>query len=273
MATSILDRLPEELLRHILDFAMVRDSPFQIDYVPPELNKNNFFGPMQIQNWYFPPLILESSSGAHDQLSKPTTGGCPHYRSRQEDHVVDWIAINSTCRLIRRVGRAAFFGSKMIAMRGALPVELSQPGRIKRGFARILSQRPGYDPREDLVLVRDLVLIDAKEQAPMWLMALPELLSSYFPALRRCTLLFGHKSADGPEWVTAAVAVAGPAKKRLREYLVAIGLPGSLDLEETMGTGTSWAANERTLIKYIYPILKIKSEALQRREEGQFREI
>ncbi|KAI0386461.1 hypothetical protein F5Y04DRAFT_244114 [Hypomontagnella monticulosa] len=269
MATSILECLPEELLCHILDFAMARDSPFQIDYVPPEPAKQDIFGPVTVENWYYPPLQLESSSGAVDKLSKPTTAGCPHYRSRQEDHVADWIVINSTCRLIRRIGRAAFFGTKRIAMRGALPAELLQPGRVKRGFARILSQRPGYDPREDLVLVRDLVLVDAKEQAPTWFVALPELINSYFPALKRCTLLFGHRSADGPEWVTAAVAVAGPAKRMLNRLLVAIGLPENLDLDEAIGTGSTWTENEKALIKYIYPILRMKGEALQRKEEEQ----
>ena len=269
MTTSILDRLPEELLQQVLEHAMTRNSPFQIDFRPQEPNENDHIGNMPIENWHWPPLLLESSTGITDPLSVPTTAGCPHRRSQQQAHVADWVAVNSTCRLIRRLGRTAFFNAKRIAMRSTLPADLMQPGRVKRGFARILSATPDYDPRIDLALIRDLVIIDSKEGSPMWWTGLPRLLDSSFPALQRCTLLFGHRSADGPEWVTAAVAVAGPVRQIMRELLLGIGMSNRLVLEETIGTGTSWNENKMFLEKYVYPIMRWKVKALERRLENE----
>ncbi|XXH02554.1 hypothetical protein Hte_008931 [Hypoxylon texense] len=268
MTMSILHRLPEELLRQILEDAMTRDSPFQIDFTPQEPNENNHIGSMPIGNFYWPPLLLKSSAGITDPLSVPTTAGCPHRRSQQHTHVTDWIAVNSTCRLIRRLGRAAFFNVKRIAMRSTLPADLMQPGRVKRGFARILSATPNYDPQIDLALIRDLVLVDSREGSPMWWVGLPTLLGS-FPVLRRCTLLFGHRSSDGPEWVTAAVAVASPARQTVRELLLGIGVSDRLVLEETVGTGTTWDENRATLEKYVYPIVRLKIVALKMRLEDE----
>ena len=70
-------------------------------------------------------------------------------------------------------------------------------------------------------------------------MGLSRLLNPPFPVLQRCTRLFGHRSADGPEWVTAAVAVAGLARQVMRKPLLGIGTSNRLVLEDAIGTGTS----------------------------------
>ncbi|RYC65717.1 hypothetical protein CHU98_g522 [Xylaria longipes] len=262
MTRSPIERLPEELLSQILELAMLRDSPFQIDWEPPEPTENDYLGGVRVEIWHWPPLILRSSTGTTDPLSTPTSAGCPHRRSRQVDHVTDWIMTSSTCRIFHRVGRPAFFTAKMIAPRSTLLSRLQQTGGVKRGFARIL-----LDPacRKLLTLVRHVVIVDAKEQQPLWMLNLPTLLASHFPALARCTLVFGHGITDGPEWVTAAVAVSGPARETLADLLRGIGLSERLALEETMGTGSKWARNEAYLSRFIYPFLRRKAEFLRKK--------
>lgn len=44
---------------------------------------------------------------------------------------------------------------------------LMQPGRVKCGLAYILSATPDYDPRLDLGLIHDLVIVDSKKGSPM----------------------------------------------------------------------------------------------------------
>ncbi|KAI0968551.1 hypothetical protein F4678DRAFT_442110 [Xylaria arbuscula] len=274
MTRSFVERLPEELLSIILEFAMLRDSPFQIDWEPEELNEYNQVGGRPVHTWYRPRPILTSPTGATDPLSVLTTPGnpCPHLRSQQTDHVVDWVAISSTCRIFHRLGRPAFFTTKVIAMRTTLlpRLEDSKDG-VKRGFACILRE-PAC--RKLLTLVRHVVLINAREQRPMWMLELPTFLTSNFPMLARCTLVFGHAETDSAEWVTAALAVSVPARKTLLDLLRAVGLSKHLELEETLGTGSTWDYNAILLSRYIYPILRIKAEAFRNKsiqaDSGEF---
>jgi hypothetical protein len=85
--------------------------------------------------------------------------------------------------------------------------------------------------RADLALMQHLVLVDAREQAPTRMAALRGLLTDSFQALRSCMLLFGHRQSAGTEWVTATVAVGGPAREPLKEMMVIIGLPKGMVLE------------------------------------------
>ncbi|KAI1288158.1 hypothetical protein F5Y03DRAFT_401830 [Xylaria venustula] len=264
MTRSLLENLPEELLSIILELAMLRNSPFQIDWEPEELTEYNQVGGRHVHTWYQPRPMLKSPTGATDPLSVPTTpqSPCPHRRSQQTDHVADWVAISSTCRIFHRLGRPAFFTAKVIAMRTTLlpRLEDSKDG-VKRGFARIFR---ALTCRKLLTRIRHVVLIDAREQQPMWMLGLPRFLASNFPMLARCTLIFGHPATDSAEWVTAALAVSVPARKTLLELLHGIGLSENLELEETLGTGSTWDYNAILLSRYIYPILRMKSKAFRK---------
>ncbi|KAI1178006.1 hypothetical protein F4777DRAFT_540181 [Nemania sp. FL0916] len=273
---SPLEALPEELLKQILDHVMTRNSPFRIDHVPAqqEAKEDPTLGNMPIQQWYYPALQIKSSSGLYDPLSIPVTAGCPHHRDKRETHIVDWVIANSVSRHMRRLGRAAFFESKAIAMHSTLPSRLSSsstsPSSVPNlGFARILAATP-----ESLLLlshVRRLILVDASEQSPNWMLGLPRLLSvGTFPALREVALIFGHRRTDDPEWITASAAVAEPLWEELRWRLDAIGLAPRISVLETKGTGGgNWKQNRRNLQTYIFPILEIKARALRAKREAQ----
>ncbi|RDL33302.1 uncharacterized protein BP5553_08741 [Venustampulla echinocandica] len=121
---SILDRLPDETLQRILEFSMARESPFYMDNPYPAVNIS-----LIRKRWYFPPPILESSTGAKDPLFTNTGpyGNTPsHQRDAQSVHQADWIAINCTNRRIRRLGKQSFFRAKAIAMAAELPAQLQR---------------------------------------------------------------------------------------------------------------------------------------------------
>lgn len=121
-----------------------------------------------------------------------------------------------------------------------------------------------------LSYICDVVIVDPKEQAPMWYLGLPGLLAA-FPSLRRCTLLFGFRTQgeDDVEWVTAAFALGGPVPRAMQELMNGVGMPRDLRLEETMGPWKTWAKHRDDMERFIHPILRMKVERLRAKEEKE----
>ncbi|KAI1366808.1 hypothetical protein F5Y08DRAFT_300156 [Xylaria arbuscula] len=266
---SPLEAIPEELLLLILGYAMTRNSPFQIDYIPlegdPDPNNTSIHDKIPVHKWFYPAIQLTSSSGRKDPLSFRVSAGCPHRRDKQETHIADWIIANSVSRRMRRLGRRAFFESKSIAIRSTVLRRTFNSLTSGTGFARIVAATP--EPL--LSYTRHLILADASEQRPTWMLSLVHLLSEdVFPALREVTLVFGHGKSDGPEWMTAAVAVAEPLWEELRRLLGAIGVPPRIRVTETLGTLGNWPEHRSLLQKFIVPILELKERASRAKLEG-----
>ena len=160
-------------------------------------------------------------------------------------------------------------------MMSTLPADLMQPGRIKRGFARILSAKADYDPRTDLALIRDLLIIDSKEAAPMWWIRLLELLNSFFSELQRCTFFYGFSGSPGHLELAAAAADAIPARQDTQDLLHGIGISKRVVFEEAIHSarkmnirhGWGWERIQASLEARIYPILRLKVAALRRKRE------
>ncbi|KAK7959365.1 uncharacterized protein PG986_004219 [Apiospora aurea] len=252
-----LDRLPDEILQHILDLAMDRDSPFYLDNPSP---KREF--PVPPDHTY---PALEAADGSRDARCTPR-----HPFSRRPDHQRDWLAANGTSRRLRRLGRASFFRAKAIAltcddqlMRAAAAADRGDDlplWDVFRGArSPILNWR---DLPDALACVRHLVLVDTRIQRPTWFLQLPKLLapSGAFPRLRRCTLLYEYRlepdrypaqaqaaggvdtSQHDPEWITAACALARPVPAELRELLLGVGASPQVEFEEALGPGArTWA--------------------------------
>ncbi|TVY62912.1 hypothetical protein LSUE1_G008506, partial [Lachnellula suecica] len=231
---QFFDGLADEILQHILDLAMARDSPCYLDDPCPGVNRSLRTG---FSNGY--PPFLESPTGAKDPLFSSTglRGKTPvHQRAPQSVHRKDWIAINSTNRRIRALGKVSFFRVKTMAMRTKLPL------RIQRGDFTGFRMCPS-DQILALSLIRDTVIIDPKEASPMTCLELPKVISA-MPYLRRCTLLFGFRLVDGQddvEWITAAFVLGGPVHLELQELMVGNGIRSSFKLEEAMGPAGTWA--------------------------------
>jgi hypothetical protein len=156
----------------------------------------------------------------------------------------------------------SFFRAKTIAMHAELPARL-QRNNFK-GIKRMLPS----DQALALSYIRDVVIVNAKECAPIGFLELPRTLAA-FPCLRRCTLLFGFRTGgeDDVEWITAAFVLGGPVPLMMRELMTGVGMPRDFRLEEAMGPGWTWAEHRNSMAGFIHPILRIKAEMLRAKEE------
>jgi hypothetical protein len=224
---SILNRLPDDILRVILDFAMARDSPFHIDNQ--RLDQKRFVFP------YGQPKV-------HDRTLQPV-------------HRMDWIAINSTTRRIRTLGKVSFFSIKTFAIHKDLPA------RLQRNEPNAINGMMLHDQALALPYIRDIIFVDSKHTSPSFFLTLPKTLAA-FPSLRRCTLLFGFDRRYVEE-ITKAFLLSRPIDFELREYMVAIGMPQHFKLEETIGLNAKWEEHKTTMEKHVYPMLRLKIKLLQ----------
>lgn len=259
---SVLNHLADETLQHILDFAMTRDSPFYID--DPHLGHSEYWSRKRTCALN----MLESSTGEKDPLFIQVQNSCHpvHQHAPQSVHRTDWIAINSTNRRIRTLGKASFFQAKTIAIHAELPA------RLQRNDFKRMSPN---DQALALSCITDIVIVDALEASPDRILQLPRTLA-FFQNLRRCTLLFGYSTSKGgeddAEWIAVAFALGGPVPIEMQKLMTAIGISRSFKLEEAMGPGWTWASHRDTVAKYIYPTLGIKAKLLSAKEEHKKKE-
>jgi hypothetical protein len=82
--------------------------------------------------------------------------------------------------------------------------------------------------------------------------------------LSRYTLLFGFSSnKDHAEWITAAFVLGGPAPLAMQVLMAGFRLPREVRLELTMGPERTWLKHRSEMEKFVYPILRMKSELLR----------
>jgi hypothetical protein len=188
--------------------------------------------------------VLESTTDAKDPLFTGYKDRAPH-----SVHRTDWIAINSTNRRIRALGKLSFFRAKTIAMHAELPARLQRNNLM--GAKRMLTN----DLALALFYVRDIVIINAKETSPTGFLQLTRMLAA-FPCLRRCTLLFGFSTREGAEddieWLRVAFALGGPVPLQMQELMTGVGMPRYFRLEEALGPGWTWEVHRDNIARYVY---------------------
>lgn len=118
LGIPFFDRLADETLQYILNFAMVRESPFHIDNlaaVPPLTGvEYGVIRPyIDYEGTVKPPPVLESATGIKIPFyANPNPEGkvLVHDYMPQSVHRADWIIINSTNRTIIVLGSSYFSG-------------------------------------------------------------------------------------------------------------------------------------------------------------------
>jgi hypothetical protein len=113
---SPLDRVPDEILQLILDFAMSRNSPLYLDTA--RIHVRPAPGSPYIPRRYGPCTFTSSTGDQEINLTITVDGDKPsHQYTPQAVHRADWMIINHTCRRIRHLGKRCFFRSKAIVMK------------------------------------------------------------------------------------------------------------------------------------------------------------
>ncbi|KAK8137550.1 hypothetical protein PG984_003043 [Apiospora sp. TS-2023a] len=173
-----LETLPQEILLHILRDVVESQ---QSNIIFPECKQSNsirYYG-MEIHYphsgvriWYGRKLIDRS----HWELVRV------------------WLALNTTCHIMRRIGTEVYYDVVRFAMYSSLPRQLQ-----KSGLRDPSSSQPVQNqllPPLDLSRIKNVVFVDHYAKSPSGLLlAVPQRLS-LFPRLRNCTLVFDYVSCN-----------------------------------------------------------------------------
>ncbi|KAI5926225.1 hypothetical protein F4810DRAFT_586182 [Camillea tinctor] len=262
---SPLDRLPDEVLRRILYFAMESRDPFFLEYEAQaskylERENYNVVEPL--------PPVYESWSVYYKH--RDTTALLKRRQDpTQVEHMADWIIVNSTNRRIRRLGKEEFFKAKILAMTHALP------GRLQTGAVRDLVSPE--DRALALEYARDVVILDNNPYAPSEFVGLAKSLQP-LSRLRACTLLFGYYLSEPPKRIARAVAGTPEAEGRfkmpndLRQLFVDTGVPENINLQVAVCGRIPWHLHLDTLVQHVYPMLRFRAQALTRKRMAENKE-
>ncbi|KAH8664651.1 hypothetical protein BX600DRAFT_464801 [Xylariales sp. PMI_506] len=248
---TLLEGLPDELLQHVLDYVMVHDSPFYIDY-DTRPQEGAFHG------GYWPPSSLSLAPNHPGTSTANRASGCnnPHVDESQHAHRTDWVAINSTCRRIRRLGKPSFFRSKTICLETSTVAKLNSGTLSSFMFSK-------DDQAAAMTWIRELIILDGRTHAPAWWLGLPCVLA-LLPRLRSCTIIFGLLWGSRLAVSDGAIDMSHFIPTELQDMLTGIGVSRSLVLKEGAPSDLKWEDIHRDISRNIYPILKIRAQARSR---------
>ncbi|KAK8001712.1 hypothetical protein PG991_013934 [Apiospora marii] len=160
---SRLKNFPQDILLHILRDVVQSQ---QSNIVFPECQQKDSPHQMKI---YYPHSRVTSRYGRK-------------FRAKSHWELVRvWLALNTTCRFMRRIGTEAWYDIVQFAMYSSLPQRL----RAHRGEPTQLSLRL------HLARIKNLILVDHYAGSPTKLLALPRCLN-FFSRLRSCTLVYKY---------------------------------------------------------------------------------
>ncbi|KAI0597461.1 hypothetical protein F4775DRAFT_560315 [Biscogniauxia sp. FL1348] len=262
---SPLDRLPDEILQHILHFAMESHVPFFLEYYTEARRHLERDGYNAVEP--VPPVFERWS--VHYMHGNVTSSLKAKQCPTQMEHMADWISINSTNRRIRRLGKEEFFRAKVLAMTHALP------GKLQTGAVRDLVSPE--DRALALEYASDVVLVYNNPYSPAEFVGLAKRLQP-FSRLKACTLLFGYQLNNPPRMVARAVAGTPETEGRFkmpddfRQLLVGNGVPEHMDLRVAIHGRITWPVYMDTLVQYVYPILRFRAEALAKKRMADSKE-
>ncbi|KAK7954739.1 hypothetical protein PG988_015433 [Apiospora saccharicola] len=230
-----LETLPQEILLHILR-----------DVV--ESQQSNIIFPECRQSYglRYPGM----------EIHYPHSGVTKWYGRKIKDRshwklVRVWLALNTTGRIIRRIGTEVYYDVVRFATHSILPQQLQQPGLRDTSSSQLVQNQ--LLPPLDLSRIKNVVFVDHYANLPSGrLVAVPQRLS-LLPRLRNCTLVFDYVSAHGDDqkaalpWMTPystlrkAVTNAptwnakdqdGAATiSELRDLLHVIGVPSNIHID------------------------------------------
>ncbi|PGG96921.1 hypothetical protein AJ79_09400 [Helicocarpus griseus UAMH5409] len=238
-------QLPNEVLSMIIDHAMTRDDPLFLDYLlqnPYPVEK------ARRRADYLPDKDIETAARRERKVYTSWPNPDQFYLSpSQRPHLQDWCFINSTCRLLRTLGKPAFFARKTFV----LSPELADKFRNSR--LRGLS-------KEDQQLARrcftSLVFaIGDYFFVPKSVLSLPRRLE-IFPRVTRVDYLPCRDPCDRPEAYLESIRRRKPPACFV-ECLRLMGIDAkTLDVGIMVDSDDHFRRCENNILTGIYPLLK-----------------
>lgn len=292
-----LDRLPDELMKSIIDHVMTKEQPFWLQHCI-ELPRHRMANTDHDWDWLGPSLRVDRSSVRYsraDVQEKLTAAVHP----TQADHLRDWRIVNSTCRRIRSLGKESFFSSKRIVLSFELAkrlqagrswLELTPAGKTEawtrhrnRTFELLTDYTyktpasvtgsiwlalSGEDQRLALSRIRDAVIIEVPHSSASHYLKLPSSLG-VFPQLARCIVVMYYRRDDGVVPIKIHMGgrdaddAIGLSVGTLARLLHNVGMDAKIELGIGLCRGDTWEHHQQKLERNIYPLLRYRAKLLE----------
>ena len=257
-----MDRLSNELLQEILNYAMLSKIPFCID---------DFLGASKCADLDHAMLSAElrvtspddeGCTGEHS--SAIATNGRPgckfdSYLDRSQlPNLQDWRLIVGTSRRFRELGKVAFFSHKTFVMEPDT-VDLLRTSQLKP-----LSIK---DQGIMIKYTNSIIFTERSSQSPSSFLSLPRRIAP-FPHLLHIGFLFGYRKKEPLELLIKAVQECRPAPDHLRSALASIGTPvDKLQMIVMVCPTDAWDIHVANLQRFIYPMIMIAAKARKRKSQ------
>ena len=224
-AVSHFDSLPNEIVREILNWAMVRDTPFDLGdcirtatAVETTVNSDS--------QWPLYDASIES----------------------QQRHLQDWRIAGSVCGRVRSLGKEAFFTSKVFAMDLTL---------AKRLQARSLSRLSTEDQQIASQRITSVILMVDNLQTPSTFINIPRCIAA-FPKLECLDFFFGGRKGEPLAWMIKAAENRMQPPSHFNDALSAIGTPtDKIAMGILISPDSEWSFHEELLKSNVYPMLSV----------------
>ena len=230
----MMDRVPDEILQNILEYAMIEDEPFCVEmcFREAELIERK----KKMDPWHYAKQL--------GRRSDPFKCNLP---SDQLRHLLDWRAVVGTCRRIRRMGKPAFFSQKVFAMGPGLASQL-QNLQVSRLSAQ--------DQQIAVKYMSSIIWTKNRTSSPSAFLKLSRHIST-FPRLRHLNLLFDCTCRQ-EEWrIVDATRSRRRAWPHLIDALASVGVSvGTMEVGVMKIQEDEWSKVEKELENCMYPFLR-----------------
>ena len=269
---SQFDKLPNEIVSKILSSAMVRDTPFDIGdcihtatAVETSVKSEHKFGSQKAEiDRYLEtsaeafrseelttPLIAEGDEGRRNKTDGEKSGSQWQLYDAsietQQQHLQDWRLAGSVCSRIRKLGKEAFFSSKVFAMDLTLAKGL---------HARSLSRLSTEDQQTASEHIISIILKVDNLQTPSTFINLPSCTAG-FPNLEHLDFFFGGRKGEPLAWMITATKNRMQPPSHFHGSLTAIGMPtDKIAMGILISPDSKWSVHERLLKSNVYPMLR-----------------
>ena len=228
-----MDKISNELLQQILNFAMLSKIPFCIDD------------------------FLDASKCA--TRNRPYGGKFDSYLDPSQLPVLqDWRLIVGTSRRFRQLGKVAFFSHKTIVM-DPDTADLLQTSQLKP-----LSVE---DQGIMIKYTNSIVIPERTSESPSSLLRLPRRVAP-FPHLVHIGILFGYRKGESLELLIEAVQEGRPAPDHLTSAVASMGVPvDKIQVTLMVCPSKAWDMHIADLQRVIYPVIRIAAKARERKSQ------
>ncbi|KAL8709977.1 MAG: hypothetical protein Q9220_005428 [cf. Caloplaca sp. 1 TL-2023] len=277
-AVSPFDKLPNEVVREILNYAMISDTPFNIsDCIRTAKALENTMKEKRVpckdpaasnevveDDRYFE---MSSTAFCSKELSstyfkemderrnkKTSIANAMHkwplYEASievQQRHLLDWRLAGSVCKRFRTFGKEAFFSNKAFALEPTLLQNLQE---LKVNRMSIEDQQTAVS------YINTLILVVYNLQSPGAFMRLGHRVVA-FPSLGRLDFFLGGRQGEPLAWMVKAAKERMDPPPHFINILETIGVPVErLAIGILVNPDSKWGYQESLLLSNVYPMLR-----------------